>query len=136
MHCHCVLISAHLSLGIFHFAHLFSLVPTCSLSLSLHFPLPTLSVSLSLCQQQKRDFRAHTPKFPKTKNEGWWVLIGEVDSGELVALKRLSYLQKKITLAFTPPEEPCRKIYSLYLISDCYLGLDQQHEMYLNFVVK
>lgn len=83
-----------------------------------------------------RNSKAYAPKFPKTKDEGWWVLIGEVDTGELVALKRLGYLRSKTTttLAFSTPEEPCRKIYSLFLVSDCYLGLDQQYEMCLNFV--
>ena len=86
---------------------------------------------------QGHSSRAHAPKFPKAKDEGWWVLIGEVDSGELVALKRLGYIRSKTktTLAFATPDEPCRKIYSLYLISDCYLGLDQQVDMHLNFVV-
>ena len=85
---------------------------------------------------QHQGTRAYTPKFPKAKDEGWWALIGEVDSGELVALKRLGFVRgtTRTTLAFTAPEEPCRKIYSLYLISDCYLGLDQQFQMCLNFV--
>ena len=91
---------------------------------------------IPLPQTGGRDSRAHAPKFPKTKDEGWWVLIGEVDTGEVLALKRLGYLRSKTTttLAFSTPEEPCRKIYSLFLISDCYLGLDQQHDMCLNFV--
>ena len=86
---------------------------------------------------QSQSSKAYTPKFPKSKDEGWWALIGEVDSGELVALKRLGFVRgkTKTNLAFTTPEVACRKIYSLYLISDCYLGLDQQHEMCLNFVV-
>ena len=85
---------------------------------------------------QRHDTRAYTPRFPKAKDEGWWVLIGEVDSGELLALKRLGSVRGKTTtnLAFSTPEEPCRKIYTLYLISDCYLGLDQQHDLCLNFV--
>lgn len=85
---------------------------------------------------QRHDTRAHAPRFPKAKDEGWWVLIGEVDSGELLALKRLGSVRGKTTttLAFSTPEEPCRKIYTLYLISDCYLGLDQQHDLCLNFV--
>ena len=91
----------------------------------------------NICPSQGHDSKAYAPRFPKAKDEGWWALIGEVDSGELVALKRLGYLRSKTktTLAFTTPEEPCRKIYSLYLISDCYLGLDQQLDMYLNFVI-
>lgn len=95
-----------------------------------------------MCQtllQQRRQgssSKAYTPKFPKAKDEGWWALIGEVDRGELVALKRLGPIRgtTRTNLAFSAPELPCRKIFSLYLISDCYLGLDQQLEMCLNFV--
>ena len=87
-------------------------------------------------QHQGRNTRAHAPKFPKMKDEGWWALIGEVDSGELLALKRVGYVRSRTvtTLAISAPEGPCRKIITLYLISDCYLGLDQQHDMRLNFV--
>ena len=83
-----------------------------------------------------RDSRAYAPKFSKAKDEGWWVLIGVVDSGELLALKRIGYVRNKTvtTLALSTPEEPARKIYNLYLISDCYLGLDQQVDICLNFV--
>ena len=77
----------------------------------------------------------HTPRFPKSKDEGWWLVLGEVDSGELLALKRLGAIRGKTrtSLAFSSPEECCRQIYSLYLISDCYLGLDQQFELCFNF---
>ena len=81
------------------------------------------------------DPKAYAPKFPKTKDEGWWLVLGEVDSGELLALKRIGFIRgrTKSSLAFSAPDDPCRKIYSLYLMSDCYLGLDQQFDLSLNF---
>lgn len=77
----------------------------------------------------------HAPRFPKAKDEGWWLVLGEVDSKELLAVKRLGFIRgrTRTSLAFSSPDEPCRQIYSLYLISDCYLGLDQQVEMCFNF---
>ena len=116
---------------------------------SLHFvlsapplllPLPPPPLPLPLppsCSIQHLETKAHSPRFPKAKDEGWWVLIGEVDTGELVALKRLGFIRGRtnITLIFPAPEVKGRKVYSLYLISDCYLGLDQQHEMHLDFVI-
>ena len=65
------------------------------------------------------------------------MLLGEVDSGELLALKRIGFFSERtrISLAFTAPHESCRKIYSVYVISDCYLGLDQQLELYFNFTI-
>ena len=69
------------------------------------------------------------------KDEGWWLLLGEVDSGELLALKRVGFFREKtkVSLALCAPEERCRKIYTLYLLSDCYLGLDQQFDLCFNF---
>lgn len=65
------------------------------------------------------------------------MLLGEVDSGELFALKRIGFFSEKsqISLVFTVPQRSCRKIYSVYVISDCYLGLDQQFELNLHFSI-
>ena len=81
--------------------------------------------------------RAYAPRFPKTKDEGWWLVLGEVDSGELLALKRIGRIRGRTqsSLAFPAPDEPSRKILTLYLMSDCYLGLDQQFDLSLNFVI-
>lgn len=69
------------------------------------------------------------------KDEGWWLILGEVDRGELLALKRVGFFREKtkVSLVFCAPEEHCRKIYTLYLLSDCYLGLDQQYDLCFNF---
>ena len=77
----------------------------------------------------------YAPRFPKAKDEGWWLVLGEVDSKELLALKRLGFIRgrTRTSLAFRSPEESCWAIYSLYLVSDCYLGLDQQVELCFNF---
>ena len=82
--------------------------------------------------------KALCSRFSKAKDEGWWVILGEVDGGELLALKRLGFFSEKnrISLAFTVPHHSCRKIYSVYVISDCYLGLDQQCEVCLDFVIE
>ena len=63
-------------------------------------------------------------------------MLGEIDNAELLALKRISFFREKtrVSLVFTIPDQSCRKIYSLYVISDCYLGLDQQCELYFNFI--
>lgn len=65
------------------------------------------------------------------------MVLGEVDGAELLALKRLGFFFEKtrVSLAFTVPHHSCRKIYSVYVISDCYLGLDQQCELYFNFII-
>ena len=63
------------------------------------------------------------------------MVLGEADSGDLLALKRVGGVKGRgrASLAFSAPSEPCHMLISLYLISDCYLGLDQQYELPLHF---
>lgn len=74
---------------------------------------------------------AYTPRFPKRKDEGWWLVLGDPETGELIALRRLNFPYKntKTTLSFDVPDESGIYIYNLYFMSDTYLGLDQQYEV-------
>ena len=85
---------------------------------------------------QGRDHKAYAPKFPKPKDEGWLLVLGIVDTGELVALKRLGQLRTRTfcSLAFTASHLPERKIYTVYLISDCYFGIDQQYDIHIETI--
>ena len=72
---------------------------------------------------------AYAPQFPKLKQDGWWVLVGTPGSGELCALRRLS-LNARVTvfdLTFEAQAGPATNKYALYLMSDTYLGINQQH---------
>ncbi|XP_006865917.1 PREDICTED: activating signal cointegrator 1 complex subunit 3-like [Chrysochloris asiatica] len=82
----------------------------------------------------KQESAAVTPRFPKLKDEGWFLILGEVDKRELLAMKRVGYVRNHhvASLCFYTPELPGRYIYTLYLMSDCYLGLDQQYDIYLH----
>ncbi|XP_053317304.1 activating signal cointegrator 1 complex subunit 3 [Spea bombifrons] len=84
----------------------------------------------------KQDSKAIAPKFPKAKDEGWFLILGEVDKKELVALKRVGYVRNRnvASVAFYTPENTGRYIYTLYVMSDSYLGMDQQYDIYLNIV--
>ncbi|KFD48171.1 hypothetical protein M513_10957 [Trichuris suis] len=77
--------------------------------------------------------RAVAPKFPKAKDEGWFAIIGSVETGELLAVRRVAPFERQTStnlLLITPPKA-CRVIYTLYIMSDSYIGLDQQYELYL-----
>ncbi|NWU99063.1 ASCC3 protein, partial [Upupa epops] len=86
--------------------------------------------------QGKQDSKAVTPRFPKVKDEGWFLILGEVDKKELIALKRTGYIRNRntVSVAFYTPETPGKCIYTLYLMSDSYLGMDQQYDIYLNII--
>ncbi|XP_076593233.1 activating signal cointegrator 1 complex subunit 3 isoform X1 [Chaetodon auriga] len=85
-------------------------------------------------QRRKQDSKAQAPRFPKVKDEGWFLVLGEVDRRELLAVKRVGYVRNytAVSVAFYTPENTGKCIYTLYLMSDSYLGLDQQYEIHLN----
>lgn len=64
------------------------------------------------------------------------MVLGEVDSGELLALKRIGFVRNRsiVSLAFYTPEETGHKIYTLYLMSDSYIGMDQQFDICLDVI--
>lgn len=57
-----------------------------------------------------------------------------MDKRELVAVKRVGFVRThhEASISFFTPEAPGRYIFTLYLMSDCYLGLDQQYDIFLN----
>ena len=72
------------------------------------------------------------PRYPKAKEEGWWLVVGDTKSNQLLAIKRVSLQRKaKVKLEFAAPTEPARKTYALYFMCDSYLGCDQEY----NFTV-
>ncbi|XP_076136691.1 activating signal cointegrator 1 complex subunit 3 [Alosa pseudoharengus] len=85
-------------------------------------------------QRRKQDSKAQAPRFPKPKDEGWFLVLGEVDRRELLAVKRVGYVRNNtsVSLAFYTPEKPGKCVYTVYLMSDSYLGLDQQYDLHLN----
>ncbi|XP_073959709.1 activating signal cointegrator 1 complex subunit obelus [Choristoneura fumiferana] len=73
------------------------------------------------------------PRFPRGKNEGWFVTLGTVEHGELHALKRVP-ARGTALVTFCTPSYRGRIIYTLYLMSDSYLGLDQQFDLQFELV--
>ena len=64
------------------------------------------------------------------KEEGWWLVLGDVDTHELLALKRISFADHTTArLTFPVVNGAGRNMagVTLYLVSDSYLGLDQQY---------
>lgn len=48
----------------------------------------------------------HCPKFPKGKDEGWFLTLGNQNDGELIALKRIGYKSSRSfhQLTFVTPK--------------------------------
>lgn len=88
-------------------------------------------------QQQHRQRaaapRAYAPRYPKQKEEGWWLLAGDPTTKELMALRRVSLGEGRSTVKLQLPVEngagePLDEI-EVALVSDSYLGLDQHHTL-------
>mmetsp|Transcript_22283 Transcript_22283/g.32353 ORF Transcript_22283/g.32353 Transcript_22283/m.32353 type:complete len:508 (-) Transcript_22283:191-1714(-) len=71
----------------------------------------------------------HAPGYPKTKYEGWWLVVGDAKRNTLLSIKRLT-LQKKARarLDFVAPDQPGTHELTLYFMCDSYLGCDQEYE--------
>uniref|UniRef100_A0A9J7XKW9 Activating signal cointegrator 1 complex subunit 3 n=1 Tax=Cyprinus carpio carpio TaxID=630221 RepID=A0A9J7XKW9_CYPCA len=94
------------------------------------------TISKNLGEEEKQDSKAQAPLFPKPKDEGWFLVLGEVDKKELLAIKRVGFIRNhsSVSVAFYTPEKTGKSIYTLYLMSDSYLGLDQQYDIHLNVI--
>lgn len=71
--------------------------------------------------------KAYAPRFPKPKDEGWFLTLGHVDSIELLALKRVPFIQNTShqLIAFSTPLKPGKLIIYCFSLTYYYqLGLD------------
>ncbi|CAO1443370.1 unnamed protein product [Diamesa tonsa] len=72
------------------------------------------------------------PFFPQKREEGWWVVIGDPKNNSLLSIKRLTLQQKaKVKLDFIAPS-PGHYEYTLYYMSDSYMGCDQEYKFSIN----
>ena len=70
----------------------------------------------------------------QVKEEGWWLVLGDSSTHELLALKRLSFGgQQTVRLTFPLQNGAGQELQQikLFFVSDSYLGLDQQYDVSL-----
>uniref|UniRef100_T1KEB6 Helicase ATP-binding domain-containing protein n=1 Tax=Tetranychus urticae TaxID=32264 RepID=T1KEB6_TETUR len=68
------------------------------------------------------------PFFPQKREEGWWLVIGDPKTNSLISIKRITLAQKQtVKLDFIAPSSGDHS-YTLYFISDGYLGCDQEEK--------
>ncbi|XP_011044153.1 PREDICTED: U5 small nuclear ribonucleoprotein 200 kDa helicase-like [Populus euphratica] len=73
------------------------------------------------------------PRYPKAKEEGWWLVVGDTRSNLLLAIKRVSLQRKsKVKLEFAAPTDAGRMSYTLYFMCDSYLGCDQEYNFFVD----
>ncbi|KAK1409041.1 hypothetical protein QVD17_41306 [Tagetes erecta] len=71
----------------------------------------------------------NAPRYPKAKEECWWLVVGDPESDQLLANKKVILQSKsKVKLEnITAPNEPGEKSLTLYLMCDSYMGCDQEY---------
>jgi pre-mRNA-splicing helicase BRR2 len=75
----------------------------------------------------------HAPRYPKPREEGWWLVIGDSSTDQLLAIKRAAlHKSAQLKLEFTVAAEAGKKDYMVFLMSDSYLGCDQEYEFTVN----
>ncbi|KAF3438089.1 hypothetical protein FNV43_RR20845 [Rhamnella rubrinervis] len=89
---------------------------------------PSLNIRLEKTGPRRKAMRAFTPRFPKVKDEAWWLVLGNTSTSELHALKRVSFSDHLVTHMELPPD-PTVQGMKLILVSDCYLGFEQEHSI-------
>ncbi|GMI70138.1 hypothetical protein like AT2G42270 [Hibiscus trionum] len=84
----------------------------------------TLQVTLERDLEGKTEVGpVDAPKYPKAKDEGWWLVVGDTKSNQLLAIKRVSSEESK----GETPTEAAEKAYTFYFMCDSYLGCDQEY---------
>ena len=65
------------------------------------------------------------PLFPKQKEEGWWLVLGN-EAGEIEDLKRVTIWQQSERVSVRPSAQGPHK---LFLMSDSFIGCDQEESV-------
>ncbi len=87
----------------------------------------TVNVNVALERVDEVSGPVAAQLFPQKREEGWWLVVGEVESNALISIKRLTLQQQaQIILDFTAPSAGTHN-YTLYFMSDAYMGCDHEY---------
>ncbi|KAK5984229.1 SEC63 domain-containing protein [Trichostrongylus colubriformis] len=71
---------------------------------------------------------AYLTQWSKEKTAGWIVILGEKDNDRMISLSHVSTVQndRTVRMDFITPDKRGRCYLSVFIMSDCYLGIDQE----------
>ncbi|XGW28221.1 hypothetical protein V3C99_008208 [Haemonchus contortus] len=74
------------------------------------------------------DTDAYLTQWSKEKTAGWIIVFGEKDNDRMISLHHLNAIQngRSVRMDFITPDKRGRCYMSLFIMSDCYLGIDQE----------
>ncbi|KAH0667231.1 hypothetical protein KY285_028437 [Solanum tuberosum] len=93
-----------------------------------------VSVQVTLKRRRTEVGPVIAPRYPGTKEQGWWLVVGDTMSNQLLAIKRVITLQRKskVKLDLAAPAEAGTRNYTLYFMCDSYKGCDREYNFTLN----
>uniref|UniRef100_A0A915CIG8 U5 small nuclear ribonucleoprotein 200 kDa helicase n=2 Tax=Parascaris univalens TaxID=6257 RepID=A0A915CIG8_PARUN len=79
---------------------------------------------------------AFCPRFPKEKSAGWILLVGEKDSGQLIAYAKTPPVvgSRELRVEVKMPMKRGRQILAVFILSDSYLGIDQEYNLHCDVI--
>jgi len=95
------------------------------------------AVTVTLTRDEDEDAqgvpKVVSARFPQVKAEGWWLVLGDPTKNEMLSIKRVFMKDDtmQIPLDFTAPKAG-RYSYKIYLMSDSYIGCDQEFTLDMN----
>jgi len=85
----------------------------------------SVTIERQIGEDEEPITQVHAPYYPGSRTEGWWLVVGEEKTKSLLGIKRVTLGRGlNVKLEFTPNAAGKRE-YTLYLMSDCYVGIDQ-----------
>lgn len=80
------------------------------------------------------DNSVHAPFFPGDRTSGWWLIVGEESTKTVIGIRYVTVGRKPLNLRIKArlPDEPGKHTFKLYLMSDSYVGVDQDPEFTVN----
>jgi pre-mRNA-splicing helicase BRR2 len=77
----------------------------------------------------------HAPHYPSTKQESWWLLVGDPKNNSLLGIKRVPHFIKSTKTKFEFQAPPAGEhALHLYFVTDSWLGCDQDVDFELTTV--
>lgn len=92
----------------------------------------------AVARQVEVDGPVIAPFYPRTKEEAWWLLVGDPTTRTLLGIKRFimpsnsTTDEVNVSFSFIPPQVIGQHSLKLYLVCDCYAGADQEFDISVN----
>ncbi|PKA59387.1 DEAD-box ATP-dependent RNA helicase ISE2, chloroplastic [Apostasia shenzhenica] len=72
-------------------------------------------------------------RYPKPKEEGWWLVVEDRNTHQLLAIKRVALQRRaRVKLVFTVPKVVEKNSLGLVFMCDSYMGCDQEYALNLD----